>query len=274
MTPTEQATKPEADEQTKPQAEPAAKPEKGREQTAQQPSKSVEEPSQTITKEQYDAAVKAMNEAQRQRAEYERQMAELSTQANQYREMAQVAAGVVKQQTDPVAAAEAELNRILEEDSYNTPAIVAAQRRLYAAEKQRDQQSLIQQITQMQRIQSDLPKAGEMLGIQDHNALSQQLTSVHQSLTPAELAVVALHRKGKLADFVSAEQRAREEKARQAEALKSLGGSGGGRVVPGSLSAGPAKKKVDWISYRTASKAVRDAIDADPDIEVVNVPED
>ena len=222
-------TKPEGEVETNPDANAEiTTPETGSEAAEAGASTEAGAPTQEYSPEQYAEAVRAMNEAQRGQAEARQQAAVSRQQADYYQQMAQTAAGVVQQATDPKEAAWAAIAKARED--FDTQSERDAFERLQAI----GQQAAVEQALKAQQINAQMPRAGEMLGVTDQNVLSQQLGQIHQTLTPQELSMVGLHRQGKLAEFITADQVKAEDAAKQAELLQSFT-SGGGRSVPGSL---------------------------------------
>jgi len=119
------------------------------------------------------------------------------------------------------------------------------------------QQTLLQ-ARQEAAVQRELPQAGQMLGIDNQQLLSQQLTEVGNSLTPRELALIKLDRQGKAGSYLNSAQVAKEQRAKEAGFLRSLGDTGGGHV-PGAQRTERKAPAADFMSFAAWNKSTREA---------------
>jgi len=207
----------------------------------------AEAPQPSVTQEQYDAAVRGMNEAQRERAAMEQER-------NQYQGLAQQAAGVVQQQTDPVGAAQVQLDQLVNEQYYG-PEVEAARQRLYDAKLAQATQQSMQQAAYMHRVQSEMPEAQRLLQLNDQNVTANALNQHLQNMTPTQIARSMLDVQGKLGDVHAAEHKAKQDAAADAQLLGTLR-AGGGRQVPGATQGAPSKFIYfeDWASLNDEAK--------------------
>lgn len=250
----------EATEDTNPEG----REEGGGEASEQSVQPSLEERLAAIEKKNQDL-LRGMNDAQRTAAQ-------VVAERDHYQRMAQAASGQLQQQTDPEAAAEAQYRAILEEDGFVSDRALAARDQLTEARLTKRDRNLMHQILEAQRINAELPQAQAMIQAADVQSASQQLAAVKNSLTPTELAKIALDRQGTLGDYYQSQQQEKEAAAKQAEALQSLQTTPGGRVVPGANAARKEKKTMDWVSFTLLPKETQRAIEASDHIEIVNVP--
>lgn len=262
-------TKPDApDGQTKPDELEPTTPETGREDQPIEPSKPRTEPSKQFTPEQYEAAVRAMNDAQRKAADLERQNALLNEIAEQHRKV-QDAFGPRQQQQDPEESAMQKY--MAARENYDVAAEAAALRELNAARDQKLRQSMMNDVIRQQRLLQSMPVAQQMLGVKDENLASQQLAHIYQSMTPDEIALVALKRQNKIAEWVATQQEESERKRQQAEALRALPGLGGGGRVPGAGA--PKAKAMPYETWLAGSEEAKQAWrDADEELLIIGAP--
>ena len=109
-------------------------------------------------------------------------------------------------------------------------------------------QQTLAQARQEAAVQRALPKAGAMLGIDNEQLLSQRLAEVGNALNPEELALIQLHREGRAGEYLTAAQTAKEQRAKEAGLLRSLGGAGGGNV-PGATRTERKPAVADLLSF-------------------------
>lgn len=181
-----------------------------------------------------------------------RQLAEREALANHWQTTAQQLGGLVKEKEDPEIRAYNNYQRVIADNPYDAAAIAEAQRVwLDERDVKRDRRTL-EASMRAQQIQSDLPNAARMLGLQDPNAAMSTLNQLGP-LSPSEAAIVLLRRNGKLKDYVEAETKAEREARERAEALRSID-PGGGRSVPGSRGKTFAIPFEEWAELTTAAK--------------------
>lgn len=245
----EETTQIEGEVQTTPVAPESTTPAKGRGEGAEGTSPAVETPSPEELAKKYEGAVKAMGEHQRKSADLERQLESERAERVRQQQIAEAAQGIARQRTDPREAAKAELRDAYE--SYDPDRIVAAQDKLAAMATDAVVERAVERAIQAQRLASSMPRAGEMLGIRDQDAVSQRLGQVHGSLTPDELALIDLHRQGKAGEYLTAEQERRERSAKQQELLSSLGSVNGARGSIGVSQKG--RTHISWNDWAVAN---------------------
>ncbi len=110
------------------------------------------------------------------------------------------------------------------------------------------------------QLQAEMPRATEMLGMTDQNAASQRLAEIHQSLTPAELAIVGAHRAGTLQEQMTKQQASREAAAQQAELLNSVLTGGGGHRVPGLHELQAPQQRYDLDNFMLLNRDTQQQI--------------
>lgn len=252
---------------TKPEQEVETKPDTAVETTAA-PSGDTETTQEqtTITRDQYEAAVREMNERQREAARY-------AQERDYYQRIAQEATGAVQRATDPEAAAAAKYRKALEDNPYDTAAILAAKDELDEARFAKRSQALIQQALSAARVQNEMPEVARLLKVTDQQQLANRLLGVQQSLTPKELAMVDLLRQGKLPDHITSERKRQEEEAKRAELIRSLAAGGpAGRRVPGSLD-GAARKEIDFVDWASLNESAKKRIrESGDEVVITNAP--
>lgn len=175
----------------------------------------------------YEEAQKEITRQQQMTAEYRR--------ALEQRDQALMSLmGQQNRAADPLAAAEAEYAEA--RNRFDTNAELAALRKMRSLEAEsmrREAQKAAIEATQVQRG----IEAAQQYGVTDPT----ELVEVQRTLTPADLAIIAASRKGKLKEILDRRQTEEEKRARDAanldSILRSAGEIGGGRRVPGSLAA-------------------------------------
>lgn len=261
---TELETKPGADPQG--QAAPAtpATPETGAEGANAQPSAAGTEPSNVVPKEQYEAAVRAMNEKMREAAE-------ARAQADFYQRISQAAAGVNRQADDPLAAAEQEWD--------SNPYDPSVAKKVMALREQRLRQEMRNEFLQSQHAMQALPRAQEILGVANPEQAAQMLTEeLRRPKTLDEAAILRKYREGKLHEWAAEDQKAREYRAKQALLSGPNGMGPGGRVTPGTGGAPQRRVVISWPEWAAANEDAKNALRKDlnnPNVEYAfsDVPE-
>lgn len=259
-------TKPVEGEETNLAATADTTPATGSEGAGGEASQSEGQPTQEFTPEQHAAAIKGMNEAQRKAAELEQQLATYQAQSAAQQQAIDSLMGRQAAQTDPEEAARQEYLAAAQE--YDEAAKFAAMTRWQQAREQKMRQQIMEETVRQQQLLASMPKAQQMLGVNDQNALSTQLGQVHSSITPDELALVQLARQNKLGDFVAQQQSEADQKRQQAEALQSIGqGLGGGGRIPGAK--GPRKIEIPYQEWAVANPEAKQRIREDDQHEYV-----
>lgn len=240
---TEQGTKPEGADPTKATAEQHANPDQGsgapaNGQSAPAGTQSTGLSEQEIT--EYRAWKESLGKANvtDPRAlveDYTRKSqraAELEDALSRERQASDILRGRAQEQTDPEAAAY--------EAYRQNPYDPEAQRAWLDARDSKRRPALVQEAMHQFQLNQRVPVAAEMLGIRDQRQLGHELASVHSSLTPDELALVALSRKGQLDGYVDKSRKQREATARRAADLDQFGEVRGSPRIPGSGADGGA----------------------------------
>jgi len=188
--------------------------------------------------------------------------AELEGELAREREALDVLRGRERRDADPEAAAK---QRWMEARYTNDEPQALED---YLSIRDRNREGAISESTLYKlRMQQRVPLAAEMLGIQDERSLAQTLHHVVNSLTPDELALVELNRRGKLDEYAGKSRTKREEAARRAAALDQFGSVRGAPRIPGSDASG--KKHIDFADWATLSPAARMRHKEAKDYEVV-----
>ena len=252
----EQTTKLETQEQpTNQEPNGVTNPEQGREPEVNPASEPAQEPStQPSQANDPQAAIRAMGEAQRAAAEERAKREYLEQQLQAQQQQLTQFQQTQQQQADPRAKARADY--LAARENFDANAELDALTRINSLEAQRIAQEAEQRAIQRMTVQSQIPEAGQMMGITDPNAVSHTLTNVASSLTPAELALVHLHRNNKLDGYVAQRKAAQAEEQQRAQFFSQLGEPGGGRSVPGQS----AQSRViagDYWDWTAASPEAR-----------------
>lgn len=250
---TELETKPDAESPGQAALAAAAKPDGAAPEANGQPPANGSEPSNVVPKEQYEASVRAMNEAQRRAAEAE-------ARASLYERMTQAAAGV-QPANDPLAAAEQEW----EANPYDP----AAAKKVMSLREERLRQQMRNELLFTQRQLQSLPRAQEILGVDNVEQAAQLLNEeLQRPKTLEEAALLRKHREGKLAEWVAEDQKAREMRAKHAALSGPNGMVPGGRSVPGSPGS-TRKVVIPWQEWAAANESTKAAIRKDFDNPLV-----
>jgi hypothetical protein len=194
-------------------------------------------------------------------ADYTRKAQEaaaLQAQLEQQQQTLQALAGREQARVNPTEAARQAWQRAKVEYDPSRPNAEEELHDAYIRQLVADasQQTLLQ-ARQEAAVQRALPQAAAMLGIDNEQLLSQQLTEVGNSLNPAELALIKLHRDGKATEYLTAEVAAKEQRAKEALAVRSLGEAGGARSVPGAARTERQVPEADFMSFSAWSKDAR-----------------
>jgi hypothetical protein len=177
--------------------------------------------------------------------------AELEQELSREREALDILRGRERQAADPEAAAY-EAYRL-------NPYDPDAQRAwLEARDAKRTPEILRTALAQIQLGQR-LPQAGEMLGITDQQQLARTLHGVGSTLTPDELALVELKRRGKAAEYLSRETKQLEEQAQRASALDQFGSVRGAPRIPGS-NPDDGVKPIPFEEWAALNDAAKDRL--------------
>ena len=230
-------TKPVENGETTPAPVEGATPVEGRPDAGGEPSAPPQEPSQpVVTQEQYDAAVRGMNEAQRNAAE--------SLQsAQRYEGIARAAVGKLEEKEKP---AETAWSQFEESQGLDSAALL---RHLDGREDR-----IVKKAAATARADLQIEQALDVLrpvGIGSRDELERFASTVNTE----EFKLIKLHRDGKLRETFAAEDAALETKRKTAESLKAIDGIGGGRAVPGQGA--PAVGTIpyeDWVTFNDAAK--------------------
>ena len=141
--------------------------------------------------------------------------------------------GHVAATQDPVLAAQQNYQYVLENNSYDTAAVMQAQNAVMDARLAQEKSTWMQEAQAQSRMQSQLAEAKRILGTDDDNAAAAQLQQVLSGANPVMLAKMKLMQDGKYDEWATQQQTERDHAANQAALLNSLGTTGG-RGVPGS----------------------------------------
>lgn len=246
-------TKPEGEAvETKHGTTTVATPEEGREPEGTEPSSAADEPSQdAISRDQYEAAVRAMNEAQRRAAA-------LEDEAGKLREFAHVQLQRQREAENPEIA--------LRERYMTTYDPKDLQAWLDARDRAAEDRITRRALQEFQV--EDAVRQARSLGIESRD----EMRRLAQSMTPEDFAIVKMHHAGKLREHLNDKHAEQEKRARRAKSLDVLSdGIGGGRSVPGT--GGRPTRTVafqDWVSM---TKEARDRHrNADYDVLITDAP--